>query len=70
MSDKNIGDDGITASATALANSKISELWVRKCGITLTGARSIASLLSLNQSIRPLVLTNDVITAEGARLIL
>jgi len=70
MSDNNIGDDGITAIATALTNSRISLLWIHNCGITLTGARSIASLLSLNQSIRKLVLRVNVITTEGAQLIL
>ena len=70
MSDNNIGDDGITAIAKALTNSRISQLWIDGCGISLTGARSIASLLSLNQSIRELVLTSNAITTEGARLIL
>ena len=70
MSKNNIGDDGITAIATALTNSRISQLWIMECGITLTGAISIASLLSLNQSIRKLVLWKNVITIEGARLIL
>ena len=70
MNHNNIGDDGITAIATALTNSRISKLWIIECGITLTGVKSIASLLSLNQSIRRLVLTVNVITTEGARLIL
>ena len=70
MSNNNISDDGITAIATALTNSKIRVLWIGKCGITLTGARSIASLLSLDQSIRELVLLDNEITTEGARLIL
>ena len=70
MSGNRIGDDGITAIATALTNSRISQLWVRGCGITLTGARSIATLLSLNHSIRELVLFNNPITTEGAHLIL
>ena len=66
----NIGDDGITAIAMALTNSTIRELWVYNCGITLTGARSIATLLSLNHSIRTLQLKNNPITTEGADVIL
>ena len=70
MSHNNIGDDGITAIATALTNSTIRELWVNKCSITLTGARSIATLLSVNQSIRMLWLCNNPITTKGAHVIL
>ena len=70
MSHNNIGDDGITAIATALTNSTIWLLWVDDCGITLTGARSIATLLSLNRSITKLWLRNNPITTEGAHVIL
>ena len=70
MSDNNIGDDGITAITTALTNSTIRELWVVNCGITLTGARSIATLLSVNYSIRTLLLLYNPITTEEAHVIL
>ena len=70
MSWNTIGDDGITAIATALTNSRISHLEVMWCGITLTGARSIATLLLANHSIRELMLHNNPITTEGAHLIL
>ena len=70
MSDNTITDDGITAIATALTNSKISQLRVDGCGITLTGARSIATLLITNHSISKLVLYGNPITTEGAHLIL
>ena len=70
MSENTIGDDGITAIATALTNSRISQLWVDGCGIILTGARSIATLLLANHSIRELMLYNNPITTEGAHLIL
>ena len=70
MNDNTIGDDGITAIATALTNSRISQLWVNWCGITLTGARSIATLLLANHSISKLVLYDNPITTEGAHLIL
>ncbi|XP_065920220.1 leucine-rich repeat-containing protein 74B-like [Dysidea avara] len=43
----NIGDDGITAIAEALSNSQINELNVETCGITLTGAKSLAALASI-----------------------
>ena len=70
MTDNTVGDDGITAIATALTNSRISQLWVMGCGITLTGARSIATLLLANHSISMLVLRDNPITTEGAHLIL
>ena len=70
MSGNAITDDGITAIATALTNSKISQLGVMECGITLTGARSIATLLLTNHSISELVLYDNPITTEGAHLIL
>ena len=70
MGDNNIGDDGITAIATALTNSTIRLLWVNDCGITLNGARSIATLLSVNHSIGTLWLRNNPITTEGAHIIL
>ena len=70
VDDNNVGDNGITAIATALTNSTIRMLWVNNCGITLTGARSIATLLSVNHSIRKLWLENNPITTEGAHVIL
>ena len=70
MGHNNIGDDGITAIATALTNSTIRVLWVNNCGITLTGARSIATLLSVNHSIRELGLSKNPVTTEGASVIL
>ena len=70
MSYNAIGDDGITAIATALTNSGISILWITGCGITLTGSRLLATLLSINQSIEVLLLRDNLITTEGARVIL
>ena len=66
----NIGDDGISAIAGALGNCKISELDVRWCGITLTGARSLATALYSSNTIRELWLWGNPITVEGALLIL
>ena len=65
----NIGDDGISAIAGALGNCKINILDVRKCDITLTGARVLAVALSSNHTIRGLWLEVNPITVEGALLI-
>ena len=65
----NIGDDGISAIAGALGNCKINVLDVQQCGITLTGAKSLAEVLSSNHTIRELVLWDNPITVEGALLI-
>ena len=70
ISFNNIGDDGISAIAGALGNCKISELDVRECGITLTGARSLATALYSNNTVRELWLWGNTITVEGALLIL
>ena len=65
----NIGDDGISAIAGALGNCKISELNAVWCGITLTGARSLATAMYSSNTIRELWLNGNVITVEGALLI-
>ena len=65
----NIGDDGISAIAGALGNCKISELYVSECGITLTGARSLATALYSSNTVRELELRANPITVEGALLI-
>ena len=64
-----IGDDGITAIAGALCNCRINILGVEDCGITLTGARSLAEGLSSNHTIIILGLSGNRITVEGALLI-
>ena len=64
-----IGDKGISVIAAALGNCKINKLDVRKCNITLIGARSLAAALSSNYTIRELWLWGNAITVEGALLI-
>ena len=69
MGYNNIGDDGISAIAGTLGNCKINILNVSECGITLTGATSLAEALSSNHTIRELWLSGNPITLEGALLI-
>jgi len=69
MGCNNISDDGISAIAGALDNCKITELSVGRCGITLSGAKSLAAALSSNHTIRVLGLRDNPITVEGAILI-
>ena len=69
MGYNNIGDDGISAIAGALGNCKVNILDVQECGITLTGAKSLAAALLSNHTIRELVLWSNPITVEGALLI-
>ena len=66
----NIGDDGITAIAESLTNSRITLLSVIGCGISVVGIRSITAALSSNQNIRTLLLYDNPITIEGACLIM
>jgi len=70
MLGNNIGDDGITAIAGTLCNSQINKLDVSRCGITLTGARSLAAGLLVNNSVRFLEVSGNPITVVGARLLL
>ena len=69
VSDNHIGDDGITAIAEVLSTNQISELYVRGCGITLTGARLFAAGLLVNSSVRELNVCHNSITVEGAHLL-
>ena len=69
MSRNSIGDDGISAISTELGNCKVNELYVRECGITFTGAKSLAAALSSNLTIRELWLLDNPITVDGAQLI-
>ena len=70
INDNSIGDDGITSIATALTNSRLRVLGAHQCGITLTGARSVATLLLVNESLKILYLQDNPLTTEGAHLIL
>jgi len=70
LGDNNIGDDGITAIAGALGNSKIRVLHVASCGITIMGAKELTTALSTNQTIERLDLWDNPITVKGARLML
>jgi len=70
MGVNNIGDDGITAIAGALGKSRIRELNVKRCGITIMGGKELSTALSANQTIKTLHLWENFITVEGARLIL
>ena len=69
MSGNSIGNDGISAIARELGNCKINVLDVRKCNITLTGARSLATALSSHPTITQLWLPLNPITVEGVQLI-
>ena len=69
MWSNNIGDNGIFFIARKLGNCKINVLDVRECGITLTGARLLATALSSHPTIRELWLKYNPITVEGAQLI-
>ena len=65
-----IGDDGTSLIAGALGKSRISVLDLYHCGITVTGAKELATGLSVNQGIKNLYISDNPITVEGARLVL
>ena len=70
MSFNYIGDDGISAIARKLGTCKINVLDVKSCGITVTGARPLATALSFHPTIRILSMTFNHISVEGAQQIL
>ena len=65
-----IGDEGIATIARNLDNSSISELHVGLCGITDTGAKSLAEGLINNHTIKSLDMRFNDITVDGAIAIL
>ena len=67
--ENDIGDDGISAIAKVLNNCNIYKLHIDNCGITFTGARSIATALSLNHFVSDLCLYRNRITVAGGLLI-
>ena len=66
----NIGDDGTSLIAGALGKSRISDFDLYHCGITVNGAKELATGLSVNQSIKELHIGDNPITVVGARLVL
>ena len=66
----NIGDDGIAAIAGALGNSWLDELDVGCCGITYTGAKSLAEGLLVTDTLVILKVYGNPITKKGAHLLL
>ncbi|XP_065917360.1 ribonuclease inhibitor-like isoform X2 [Dysidea avara] len=70
LSENKVGDDGISVIAGALVKIGIRNLEAEQCEITLTGAKALAELLSINKNITQLNLCKNLITSVGARLIL
>ena len=70
MGDNKIYDDGITVIAGSLSNSNITVLNVRRCDIGLVGVTLLAAALTSNQNIRKLLLYDNPISLDGARLIM
>ena len=68
--DNDCGNEGITAIAKALVNSDISVLNVCRCGLTFSGAESLAQVLPTYYNIEELWLYDNAITVDGARLIM
>ena len=76
ISSNPIGDEGIAAIARTLDKANISELRVRNCNITVTGAKSLAAALNINHTLKSLMIlnifstyTNDI-TVDGVIAIL
>jgi len=68
--DNLIGDEGIAAIAGTLIKARISELHIRNCTITVTGAKSLAAGLAKNQTMKLLNVEGNDITVDGAIAIL
>lgn len=61
-----INDEGIAAIAKNLNNSRICELIVYNCGITVVGTKELAESLTNNYTIKSLQLEDNDITLNGA----
>ena len=61
-----IGDRGIAAIAENLNESKICELVMYNCNITVVGANKLAESLTKNQTIKNLKFEDNDITVNGA----
>ena len=70
LSGNNIGNDGITAISEALQYTRITALYIRGCGITFSGAESLAEALKINHTIIKLRIIDNFITVKGAIRIL
>ena len=70
IGENHIGDNGISAIAEAANKCWLEILHIQKCGITLTGARSLAAALLSNHTIKELNLRSNPITTEGALLVI
>ena len=70
ISENQIGDVGIAAIAESLICAKIIDLNVSTCGITFTGAKSLAMGLISNCTIKSLNVELNDITLNGSVVIL
>ena len=65
VSDNAISDEGIAAIGSSLDNGRISELYVSGCGITVTGAKSLAAGLINSHTIKSLMVDSSLPTITG-----
>jgi len=70
MRDNDIDDDGITAISKALSKSRIGVLDIQGCEFTDSGAKELATGLSINQSITKLYISDNLIYEDGICAIL
>ena len=70
IGENHIGDNGISAIAETVNKCELEILHIQKCGITLTGARSLAAALLSNHTIKELNLRSNPVTTEGALLVI
>ncbi|XP_072892029.1 ribonuclease inhibitor-like [Hemitrygon akajei] len=71
LSDNKLGDSGVKLVSAALRNPecKIQKLWLRKVGLTDSGAEDLASALSTNPSLTKLDLSDNKLGDSGVKLV-
>ncbi|XP_072894965.1 NACHT, LRR and PYD domains-containing protein 3-like [Hemitrygon akajei] len=71
LSNNKLGDSGVKLVSAALRNPecKIQKLWLRKVGLTDSGAEDLASALSTNSSLTVLNLNENKLGDSGVKLV-
>ncbi|XP_072893431.1 NACHT, LRR and PYD domains-containing protein 3-like isoform X1 [Hemitrygon akajei] len=71
LSNNKLGDSGVKLVSAALRNPecKIQKLWLRKVGLTDSGAKALASALSTNSSLTVLNLNENKLGDSGVKLV-
>ncbi|XP_072893621.1 NACHT, LRR and PYD domains-containing protein 3-like [Hemitrygon akajei] len=71
LGDNDLGDSGVkmVSDALRIPGCKIQKLWMRKVGLTDSGAEDLGSALSRNRSLTEVKLSHNVLRDSGVKLL-